>query len=237
MRRTWLAAIFALSTSAADAQAPNIVIILADDLGLGHIEQIEMPAIDRLASEGLVYTNAYAGSALCAPSRAALLLGDHTGHVEPRGNGRMRLAHKETTLAEMAREAGYVTGLFGKWGFGRVDIPETWPEQHGWDEYLAYLHHLDAQDHTPTFLWQNGTRRHLSGEYAPNLFDAAALAFLDRHQNRPFLLYLPSALPHGPLEMPGMAGAGEDAIFGSDGAPIRSDRGHDCRESRRATLG
>jgi arylsulfatase A-like enzyme len=201
-----------LGTTADAAEQPNMVLILADDLGLANVNDIETPAIDRMAAEGLVFSNAYAGSALCAPSRAALLLGDHTGHVEPRGNIRMRLAHEETTLAEAMRETGYATGLFGKWGFGYQDDPSTWPERHGWDEYLAYLHHLDAQDHTPELLWQDGERRDLAGEYAPDLFDEAALAFIERHQDQPFLLYVASALPHAPLEVPGVEGD-DEAIF------------------------
>ena len=193
-------------------EPPNVVIVLADDLALAHLEQIETPAIDRIASEGLVFTNAYAGSSLCAPSRAALLLGDNTGHVEPRGNVRMRLAPEETTLAEAMRQAGYATGMFGKWGFGYRDDPSTWPERHGWDEYLAYLSHVDAHDHTPPFLWEDGARRDLSSEYAPDLFDEAALAFIEKHQDQPFLLYAPSELPHVPLEVPGVEGD-DEAIF------------------------
>jgi arylsulfatase A len=204
--------LFPCITPADAAEHSNVVVILADDLGLADLKDVETPAIDRMATEGLVFSNAYAGSALCAPSRAALLLGDHTGHVEPRGNLRMRLARQETTLAEALRKAGYATGMFGKWGFGYHNDASTWPERHGWDEYLAYLHHLDAQDHTPEFLWQDGERRDLSGEYAPDLFDEAALAFIERHQDQPFFLYVASALPHRPLEVPGVDGD-DEAIF------------------------
>jgi arylsulfatase A len=209
MKRTILATLCTLIATvpipsmALSQGVPNIVIVLADDLGSGQLKRIGSPEIAEFAADSLRFRNAYAGSALCAPSRAALMTGQHTGHVAPRGNGRrLALNPDGVTIAEMLRDAGYATGLFGKWGFGRRDRPETWPEQHGWAEYLAYLSHTDAHDHTPDYLWQDGAPVDLSGEYAQDLFDDAAVAFVDRHADWPFLLYVSSALPHLPLEIP-----------------------------------
>lgn len=202
-----LIAALPISAAALPANSPNIVIILADDLGRDQIDRIGSPQIADVEAEGVVFRNAYAGSALCAPSRAALLTGYHTGHVTPRGNRGMRLDPSTVTIAEMLAAEGYATGMFGKWGFGYQDKPDTWPEQHGWDEYLAYLSHVDAHDHTPPRLWQNGDPVYLSGEYAQDIFDTAALDFIDRHADQPFLLYVSSALPHVPLEIPGAEGA------------------------------
>jgi len=218
------ATIAALTATTAHAAPPNIVIVLADDLGSGQVTRIGSPEIAKFAARGLTFRNAYAGSALCAPSRATLMTGRHTGHVAPRGNGRrIALDPDDVTIAEMLKEAGYATGLFGKWGFGRRDKPETWPEQHGWQESLAYLSHTDAHDHTPDYLWQDGAPVDLSGEYAQDLFDDAA-----RGVHRP---------PRGPavpaLRILRSAASAPQQLLGSRRCPLPARRSHIAQAARK----
>jgi len=145
---------------------PNIVFILVDDLGYGDIgcygqEKIQTPHIDRLASEGMQFTQAYAGNAVCAPCRSALMQGLHPGHARVRGNGhnsyREALQEGDYTAAMMLQEAGYKTGLFGKWGLGlhnQYGIPNTM----GFDEFFGYLNQRHAHCHYPEFLYHNKER-------------------------------------------------------------------------------
>lgn len=194
---------------AAQSAPPNIVFILADDLGYGDLgcygqERISTPNIDRLARSGTRFTQAYAGSTVCAPSRCALMTGLHSGHGRIRGNRHpeVPLQAEDHTVAELLRGAGYRTGLFGKWGLGFNGTAGI-PNLKGFDEFFGY--HTQQQAHTyfPHQLWDNqrdvtlaanfGTR---SRQYAPDLFLDRALKFLDRSPGQPFFLYYASTIPH-----------------------------------------
>ncbi|HLJ46590.1 MAG TPA: sulfatase-like hydrolase/transferase [Bryobacteraceae bacterium] len=127
-RREFLAAAAGGLLNAQIERQPNVVFILADDLGYGDLgcygqRQIATPNIDRIAAEGVRFTQAYAGSTVCAPSRCALMTGNHTGHARIRGNARISLQPEDTTVAEVFRAAGYKTGIFGKWGLGDAGQP------------------------------------------------------------------------------------------------------------------
>jgi arylsulfatase A-like enzyme len=148
------------------AEKPNIVFILVDDLGYGDIgcfgqEKIQTPHIDRLAREGIRFTEAYAGSAVCAPTRSTLMQGLHSGHARVRGNGhkdyRETLREGDYTVAMMLQEAGYKTGLFGKWGLG-LHNQYGIPNRMGFDEFFGYLNQRHAHCHYPEFLYHNETR-------------------------------------------------------------------------------
>lgn len=192
---------------------PNIVLIMADDLGYGHVgcygqKTIQTPNIDRLAAEGLRFTDGYAGCTVCAPSRSALLTGLHTGHTPVRTNaGGAPLPAGTPTIASLLHQAGYRTGCFGKWGLGSEGT-EGVPTRHGFDEFLGPLHQVHAQYYYPDHLWKNeerfelpGNRGGKQGQYAPDVIHEAALDFL-RRVKQPFFLYVPSMIPHHEFQSP-----------------------------------
>jgi arylsulfatase len=198
---------------------PNVVLIVADDLGYGELGcygqvKIATPHLDRLAAEGLRFTQFYAGAPVCAPSRCVLLTGLHTGHafvrdnVEVQPEGQLALPAGTFTLARALDSAGYATGLVGKWGLGAPGSSGT-PEKQGFDEWFGYLCQRQAHSFYPTHLWKNGERVELAGnalgatagrEHAQPLLAAEALAFLERHRAEPFFLYVPFTLPHLALQ-------------------------------------
>ncbi|MBI3417366.1 MAG: arylsulfatase [Verrucomicrobia bacterium] len=191
---------------------PNVVFILADDLGYGDLgcygqKKIKTPNLDRLAAEGIRFTQCYAGSTVCAPSRCSLMTGRHTGHAWIRGNGTQALRSNDVTVAEVLRQAGYRTGAFGKWGLGLEDSDGT-PNKKGFEEWLGYLDQTLAHNYYPTQLWRNENRllfeKNLNdkkGEYSHELFERAATNFITLNTNRPFFLYLPVTLPHANNEL------------------------------------
>jgi len=141
------------------ANRPNIIFILADDLGYGDLgcygqARIKTPNIDRLAAEGMRFTQCYAGSTVCAPSRCCLMTGFHTGHALIRGNARFPLRPEDVTVAEVLKGAGYTTGIVGKWGLGE---PETTgvPNRQGFDYWFGYLNQRRAHNYWPDYLWKN----------------------------------------------------------------------------------
>lgn len=145
---------------------PNIICILVDDLGYGDIgcfgqQKIMTPAIDNLATEGTKFTEAYAGNAVCAPCRSSLMQGLHPGHARVRGNGyknyRESLQEGDYTVAMMLQEAGYKTGLFGKWGLG-LHNQYGIPNKMGFDEFFGYLNQRHAHCQYPEFLYHNTER-------------------------------------------------------------------------------
>ncbi|MFO0946118.1 MAG: arylsulfatase [Planctomycetota bacterium] len=201
-----------LAGSATGAEKPNILFILADDLGYGDLgcygqKTIRTPHLDQFATEGMRFTQCYAGSTVCAPSRCALMTGLHTGHCRVRGNARVPLHDEDVTVAEVLRDAGYVTGIIGKWGLGEPETPGI-PNRQGFDEWFGYLNQAHAHNYYPEYLWKNETRFPLPGNFAKNgvatrksvyshaLFTDAALEFLDRHHKDRFFLYLAFTLPH-----------------------------------------
>jgi arylsulfatase A len=195
------------SGSDAAAERPNLVYIMADDLGwvdLGSYGQkhIETPRLDRMAAEGTRFTQYYAGSTVCAPSRAALMTGQHTGHAWIRGNGEFPLRPEDVTVAEVLEEAGYRTGVVGKWGLG-VEDTEGRPDRQGFDFSFGILHHVYAHRQYAGHLWRNGERVDVSREdFVNDLFTEEALDFIRRNRERPFFLYLAYTSPHAELRVP-----------------------------------
>src|SRR5438128_1957716 len=154
---------------------PNIIFILADDLGYGDLgcygqRVIKTPNIDQLAKQGMRFTQCYAGSTVCAPSRCALMTGLHTGHARVRGNGLVPLLPQDTTVAEILKQAGYSTGLAGKWGLGEPGTTGS-PNKKGFDEFFGYLNQVHAHNYYPEYLWKNEEKYSLkNGEYSDDLF-------------------------------------------------------------------
>jgi arylsulfatase A-like enzyme len=204
--------LFSLSLSAQQKnRLPNIIYILADDLGYGDVgcygqQKIKTPNIDQLAAEGKKFTSFYAGSTVCAPSRAALMTGLHTGHVSVRGNGEFPLPKEEKILPEYLKETGYTTGMMGKWGLG---LPATSgsPELRGWDYFSGHVHHVEGHYQHPDSAWQIQDKQlrkiQIPGkQYANEWFINEALSFIRKEKDGPFFLYLAFTLPHAELIVP-----------------------------------
>ncbi len=201
-----------------NSQKPNVVFIMADDLGYGDLscygqEKFSTPHIDKLAKEGLLFKQAYAGSTVCAPSRATLLTGLHTGHTQVRGNkpyhnGQLPLKKGTFTIAELFKRKGYVTGAFGKWGLGGSGTTGD-PLHHGFDHFFGYLDQRLAHHYYPYYLWENEELITLEanqgldkGQYAPDLIHEKALEFIEENKASPFFLFYPTILPHAELLAP-----------------------------------
>jgi arylsulfatase A-like enzyme len=208
---------------------PNIIFIMADDLGYADLgcygqKNIKTPNIDRLASEGMRFTQCYAGSTVCAPSRSVLMTGQHTGHTRVRGNfgkaggvlvtgsgspqRRIPLEPQDVTVAEVLKQAGYVTGITGKWGLGEPDTTGI-PTRQGFDKWFGYLNQRAAHSYYPQYLWHNEEKVILEGnkdgqrkQYSHDLITDYALDFIRRCKDRPFFLYLPYTIPHAKYEIP-----------------------------------
>jgi arylsulfatase A-like enzyme len=212
----------ATSDSVADQTEPlkpNIIYILADDLGYGDLscygqEKFLTPNIDGLAAGGILFTQHYSGATVCAPSRSALMTGQHTGHTFIRGNyeikpeGQYPLPAATTTLAETLKGAGYVTGAFGKWGLG-FPGSEGDPNNQGFDTFFGYNCQRIGHHYYPYHLWSNqdslildANAGQLKGTYAPNLIHERTMAFLEEHKDTSFFLYVPSIIPHAELVVP-----------------------------------
>lgn len=221
----------AMFLSASEPQ-PNIILILADDLGYGEVgcfgqKTIQTPHIDRLAREGLRLTQFYCGQAVCAPSRCVLMTGKHTGHAYIRDNGDPRhLQHlkseygwefpgqnpipEETlTVAEILKEKGYATAAAGKWGLGHFGTSGD-PNRQGFDLFYGFNCQRHAHNHYPRFLWRNrekeiqeGNDRQLNGQtYSQDQFIRVGKEFIREHRDQPFFLYLPFAVPHLSIQVP-----------------------------------
>ena len=144
------------------SRKPNLIFILADDLGYGDLgcfgqKKIKTPNLDGMAKKGMKLTQFYAGSTVCAPSRCVLMTGLHTGHAYIRGNGRHNLRPSDFTVAELFKKAGYKTGCFGKWGLGNEGTDGI-PTKQGFDSFYGYLHQGHAHNYYPTFLIKNESR-------------------------------------------------------------------------------
>jgi arylsulfatase A-like enzyme len=221
--------VLAAAAPAADAaRKPNIIFILADDLGYGDLgcygqAQIRTPSLDRMAAEGMRFTQCYAGSTVCAPSRCALMTGLHTGHCIVRGNAQVPLRPQDRTVAEVVKAAGYTTGLVGKWGLGEHGSTGA-PNNKGFDYFFGFLNQSHAHNHYPDFLWRNGTKVAIEGnvqssvknvaekrsQYAHDLFSRESLEFVDRHKDGPFFLYLAYTVPHANNERTRADGNGNE---------------------------
>jgi len=204
-----------------DAVKPNIIYILADDLGYGDLgcygqTEIKTPNLDRMASEGMRFINHYAGSTVCAPSRCSLMTGLHTGHAKIRGNSAIPLNNSDTTVATLLKEAGYRTGVIGKWGLGDVGTTGI-PEKSGFDYFFGYLNQIRAHNYYPDYLWRNSKKIPLENkliiaedgysagigaastdknDYSHDLFTDEALDFIAHSADSSFFLYLAYTIPH-----------------------------------------
>lgn len=215
--------------SAATAKRPNVVFILADDLGYADLgcygqKKIKTPNIDRLAAEGMRFTQAYAGNPVCAPSRCTLMTGYHTGHAQVRGNkqvgegdawllgstttGQWPLAEGTFTVGHLFQRAGYVTGAFGKWGLGRVGTSGD-PQKQGFDHFFGYICQRQAHTYYPNHLWRDGQVSWIEENkdgaekvYSHDLIAEEALKFIRSNRDRPFFLYVPFTIPHVALQVP-----------------------------------
>lgn len=206
----------------AATQQPNVIFILADDMGYNDLgcygqKLIKTPNIDKLANEGMRFTQHYAGSAVCAPSRDVLMTGMHTGHSTIRGNfpfeteGNLPIPDKSITVAEIFKTKGYATGMMGKWGLGGPGSTGG-PTKQGFDYSFAYLDQREAHNYYIPYLWKNEQKFIIEGNqagqkkvYSHDLFAADALRFIRENKSKPFFLYLPFTLPHGNFEMPSTA--------------------------------
>jgi arylsulfatase A-like enzyme len=187
---------------------PNIVIVQADDLGYGDVSaygqsRFQTPGLDRLAREGMRFTNYYAGSTVCGPSRAALMTGLHTGHTWVRGNGEIPLRAEDVTVAMALREAGYRTAVIGKWGLGRPGTAGQ-PDLKGFDYSFGFLDHRHAHRQFTDHLYRNAQPVAVDAnqDYANDLFTREAVSFIERADPRPFFLYLNYTVPHAELRVP-----------------------------------
>jgi arylsulfatase A len=198
---------------------PNIVYFIADDLGYGDLsclgqEKFSTPNIDRLARDGMLFTQHYSGSTVCAPSRSALMTGQHTGHTPIRGNksvspeGQWPISDATFTLAELLQQKGYVTGGFGKWGLGGPGT-EGDPVFQGFDVFFGYNCQGKAHNYYPRHLWDNLEKVILhenegsqEGIYGPNLIHEKALEFIETNKEKPFFLFYPNVIPHAELFAP-----------------------------------
>lgn len=193
---------------------PNIVLIMADDLGYGDLgcygqKLIRTPNIDRMAAEGMRFTDAYAGCTVCAPSRSVLMTGYHMGHTSVRGNtGGQSLAPGDVTMAMVLKQAGYATGGYGKWGLGDCGTPGA-PPKKGWDEFYGYLHQVHAHNYYTPVLVHNEDVVRLPGNtggkrvtYSQDAITEKALGFIERNAKQPYFCYFPSTMPHWELLVP-----------------------------------
>lgn len=214
-----LAALPLCACSGEKVQTPNIIYILADDLGYGDIScngqsRFLTPCIDSLASEGMLFTRHYAGCSVSAPSRSSLVTGQHTGHTFIRGNkelpgeGQYPLPENTWNVFRLVKGHGYATGVFGKWGLGGPGT-EGAPENQGVDEFYGYNCQRMAHNYYPEHLWHNATKVMLEGntgtgegDYAPDLIHEKALDFIKEHSGEPFLMMYTSILPHAELRLP-----------------------------------
>lgn len=234
---------------------PNIVFILADDLGYGDLgcygqAKFKTPSIDRLAAEGIRFTQHYAGSTVCAPSRCSLLTGQHTGHCQIRGNkgvapeGQWPLQAGTVTLASMLKQAGYATGAFGKWGLGSPGSSGD-PNNQGFDEFFGYNCQSLAHKYYPAHLWHNQEKIILTqndperqtGRYSHDLIISEALAFIEKNKARPFFAFLPVTIPHAELTVPADSFAKYKGRFPEDRAfAPKNEKGYGSQTHPRAAF-
>jgi len=201
--------------SAVTKRPPNIIFIMADDLGYGHLscygqEKFQTPNIDRLAAEGMKFEQFYAGYTVCAPSRSVLMTGLHHGHTPVRSNsGSSSLLENEITVAQVLKKAGYITGGFGKWGLGLENMPGV-PSKKGFDEFYGFYHQVHAHFYYPYWIWHNDQKLMLDGndhkfeQYVDDVLHEEAMDFIrtNAKKNQPFFCYIPSIIPHVELAVP-----------------------------------
>jgi arylsulfatase A len=201
------------------AERPNIIYVLADDMGYADLgcfgqKKIKTPNLDLMAMEGMIMTNHYAGTAVCAPSRCSLMSGLHTGHTDIRGNkahqpeGQYPMSGSTITVAEQLKDAGYQTALIGKWGLGYPGS-EGDPMKQGFDHFYGYNCQRQAHTHYPEYLWRDSSRftipENEDGKrqiHSHELLTKDALHFIKENKEKPFFLYLAYVVPHAELAAP-----------------------------------
>lgn len=227
-----------VSAALASDRPPNVLLIVADDLGYGELgsygqRKIATPELDRFAREGMRFTQFYAGSAVCAPSRSVLLTGQHAGRTSVRGNSPVpnypgqQLQPDDVTIAAVLKQGGYRTAVIGKWGLGDKDTSGA-PWRQGFDEFFGFLSQTHAHNHFPDHLWRGDQKVPLPNdlvpmgkiagvgyatkprEYANDLFFAEAEEFVERNKERPFFLFLALTLPHANNERTEALGDGQE---------------------------
>ncbi|MCD6598357.1 MAG: sulfatase-like hydrolase/transferase [Bacteroidales bacterium] len=203
-------------------EKPNIIFIMADDMGYGEAgcygqEIIKTPNIDKIAAEGMKFTQFYSGQAVCAPARCSLLTGYHMGHSYIRNNGRPKEKNPITpfpgqnpipdsvlTIGEILQQNGYITAAIGKWGLGNTGTSGD-PNNQGFDLFYGYKCQVHAHNHYPSFLWRNDKMEQIEGNdgkllrgtrHSQDLFTKEALSFINKNKDHPFFLYLPFVIPH-----------------------------------------
>jgi len=201
------------AVKAADSRRkPNIIYIMADDLGYGDLscygqKKFKTPHLDKMCAEGMKFTDHYSGSTVCAPSRCVLMTGLHTGHCYVRGNREVRPEGQASmpadifTVPRMLKKAGYVTGMFGKWGLGAPGSASD-PTKH-FDEFYGYNCQRQAHTYYPKHLWHNAEKVRLDGKtYSHDLITAKALEFVKANKDKPFFCYIPFTIPHASMHVP-----------------------------------
>jgi arylsulfatase len=231
-------------------RTPNIVFILADDLGYAEVgcygqKKIKTPRLDQMAREGMRFTQFYCGNAVCAPSRCVLMTGKHAGHAHVRDNrsvkpeGQIAIPADSATLAKLLKSQGYATAAVGKWGLGSPGS-EGDPNHQGFDLFFGYNCQGHAHNHYPTYLWRNNQREGLDNDgtlkgrqHSHDLFEAEALKFIRDNRDKRFFLYVPFTIPHVALQVP------DDSLkeyLGQwDDPPYRGNKGYLPNEHPRAT--
>ena len=206
--------LYAAASVQADDRKPNIIYILLDDAGYGDFgcygqKKFDTPHVDRLAAEGMKFTQHYSGSTVCAPTRCVLMTGRHTGHCSVRGNrehkpvGQEPMSATETTIAELLQDAGYRTGGFGKWGLGYPGSVGD-PLNKGFDVFYGYNCQRNAHTYYPTWLYDNDKKIALDGKtYSHDLIMDRALEFIRDSKDKPFFCFLPMTIPHAAMHVPG----------------------------------
>ncbi|NND99414.1 MAG: arylsulfatase [Pirellulaceae bacterium] len=213
LRSIALVAIFLVALiSQSQAAKPNIIYILLDDAGYGDLscygqKHFQTPNIDRLANEGLKFTDHYSGSTVCAPTRCSLMTGLHTGHTYVRGNrevqpeGQSPMPADIVTIPRLLKAAGYATGAFGKWGLGAPGSSSD-PAEH-FDLFYGYNCQREAHSYYPDHLWKNNERIELDGKtYAATMIGDQALDFIRDNKDGPFFAFIPTTIPHAAMHAP-----------------------------------
>lgn len=234
MKRLLLPILFSVLAGLLSAQTPprtplpNIIFVMVDDMGYRDIgpygqKLIATPNLDRMAREGLRFTDAYVGGSVCAPSRSVLMTGQHLGHTRVRGNAgmsggvldhnqarRVPLEPEDVTIAQVLKARGYATGMTGKWGLGEPGSTGD-PMFKGFDEWFGFLNQNHAHTHYPDYLWRNQQKVTIEanvggkrGQHTHELFTNFAFDFIRRHRARPFFLYVPYTLPHQEMAVPSL---------------------------------
>lgn len=206
-------------------ERPNIIFIMADDLGSGDLgcygqETVRTPRIDRMAAEGIRFTQVYAGTSVCAPTRCVLMTGLHSGHAPIRANrevqpeGQMPIPAGYVTVGTILQRAGYATACVGKWGLGMFESPGS-PLKRGFDHFYGYNCQRHAHDYYTDYFYDDAERIPLDGKtYSHDLLTAEALKWIKGHQEDPFFLYLPYTIPHGKYVVPDSSAYAEATFAG-----------------------